>query len=1758
MPAAPKSSKVAEEGPAATARSKAKDAPANHVAWTRVRSKFTPGREVAFIFFNPEDGKDEIRLQVQASAAGGSLEEAQRICRLCYLKMEEGKSKQEVEDLKKTLCDSLQNKAATACAGAAPAAATPPGARAGKAPLEKQASDLITRVNSQRMHGRTATFLPSDVSSDIDARLEALKSCLANQKEKRPHSKSKEAELHRQEIAASIDSLQKSLVSAMLGAQAVGDAFLKARYGSAFVQKLSEAKPSLEQWKNLVETDTDLLLDASVEATIYKKCMKAPVALAALNKRALALMSRVTSLQGQLQRALSKTTFNDVKSWLKGLEMTMQMCSNDDKEDKADTKKCFFWKKHDFEISASIEGLQQSLASAILDTQGAGYVLWKARYGDAFLTKVMREKPSLEQWKSFVEKDAGLVVDASMEYVFYGKYDALLQAREADEALNAEPMALEESLEPSDEHPSAASTKRACSDKATSAKKARLEAAEKKTTADKAEEIPDKKVPGSPRLRKAEKLQKAESTPEKAPDEKPCEEDEINSPGPAEPSEEISVPKCSMGHDMVLSHTVDAYVSYVCNGCNKNSWGKRWICLKSSEDYCFKCRPKIPEKKLAGRPKKNTDDNEASASGAKAKRARTSIAPVCHSPKVSAEAEDTMLDADGMEVISKLGPKPRLRFAPGCEPIPKPMLPPDAKVVRQKFPQLPAADAPSEFVPVEWEGLPPGVGIVPEGLPQTFHTLLILGPSGSGKSTLLAKLLAERFPEHSGQLYPKNEWPAGRPIVEGFPDPDEAARHLCSVGLSSVPAWCKPFAVLSRGEQYRANAAQILATRRAGDPAVFDEWTSELDRGMAKAASLALARSLARQRKKSDTDGPVFFATCHEDIVEYLACDVVIRCEVGMAPQLLQATQTGSDRMPKIVAAPCGSLRLLATDKQDSILGRWVYSSDSVPGFHFQVLQRVTKTKSVFYMKISSKQSHDLSFEADHETEPSDPQWQGQGWYVAELDGLDVRLRVASEPDSLVVQTRSSKEEEWTPGVAHKRGDFMGNEEDFLSTKATKEQGTYTKSTIRVLQENGWHVPAERRQFDQVDMSTSKVGAEDGLYQGLIQFEERWLGVLDETGRGFRLNPKHEDQEAELTHLVAFVGNPDGSLSSSLLRASCVMDCPFDGLCVHVVPKLPKDLQEIQKFRIAAIVGTSGSGSSTLAREMFGLPPDQHWSEHASVRAHLPTGEVGDELMTVVGLGPQVASRPMSTLSGGEQFRARLARSLAIPRSSDQALILEDFTCVLDRPAAQELAARLQNHVLQKGLQRVVVVSCHRDFIGRTMLEPDWLFETHSGRLVTFDVDLNRLEDKECSMQEALARHITKIKEQEETNSKTEAEALERKLLRVEKALKGWEERISSERDLSQQLKATMLELVQNASPGELGPLRERYAALQSQKEAAISSRIADAERTFNLDKEAMQKLYDTFRSSSACSVEEKPLVESFLVDNSELRSPSNGLAFRSTKNDDDKSDELAAWGSEVQGVDIGDGWLQVGKYYLPFQLGGATVILPKAARKVQSAEETCQLLNSPSLRLKLELRRAAPCEWAFFRKHHYKSGTLGTSAVAFVATLFGEPVAWTSLMCNGVNVISSGVSGGAFGRTETESSQVWREWREANFPEKWLDRNCWREHRTVVLPSFQGIGLGSLVADCLARLCERLGYVFVSMTVHPQYGGYRDISPYWRALPTSRQESSALKGNLKFCHAWVGATRHDGSVDESLNAQLEERVQLCNVWDKHLMVFDD
>lgn len=141
---------------------------------------------------------------------------------------------------------------------------------------------------------------------------------------------------------------------------------------------------------------------------------------------------------------------------------------------------------------------------------------------------------------------------------------------------------------------------------------------------------------------------------------------------------------------------------------------------------------------------------------------------------------------------------------------------------------------------------------------------VIAGPSGTGKTSLGRQLWG------GDKLYTGDGWPKDKPIVDGIaPDGsfDDVTAALASAGLGDVPVWLRPYGVLSMGQKFRADLAKVLAEKP--DKVVFDEFTSVVDRQIAKIGAGAFAKSWRR------TGGKAVLLTCHYDILDWVEPDWV-------------------------------------------------------------------------------------------------------------------------------------------------------------------------------------------------------------------------------------------------------------------------------------------------------------------------------------------------------------------------------------------------------------------------------------------------------------------------------------------------------------------------------------------------------------------------------------------------------------------------------------------------------------------------------------------------------------------------------------------------------------------------------------------------------------------------------------------------------------------------------------------------------------------
>jgi len=136
---------------------------------------------------------------------------------------------------------------------------------------------------------------------------------------------------------------------------------------------------------------------------------------------------------------------------------------------------------------------------------------------------------------------------------------------------------------------------------------------------------------------------------------------------------------------------------------------------------------------------------------------------------------------------------------------------------------------------------------------------LIVGSSGSGKSTILKKFGGVKKPVYDFE----------KSIISQFPklEPNEVCVLFTSVGLSSVPVWLRKPNELSFGEKARLDIAWQIANATDNSIILVDEFTSVVNRDVAKAMSYTLQKNIRKQNFQ------IIIASCHYDIIEWLKPD---------------------------------------------------------------------------------------------------------------------------------------------------------------------------------------------------------------------------------------------------------------------------------------------------------------------------------------------------------------------------------------------------------------------------------------------------------------------------------------------------------------------------------------------------------------------------------------------------------------------------------------------------------------------------------------------------------------------------------------------------------------------------------------------------------------------------------------------------------------------------------------------------------------------
>lgn len=145
---------------------------------------------------------------------------------------------------------------------------------------------------------------------------------------------------------------------------------------------------------------------------------------------------------------------------------------------------------------------------------------------------------------------------------------------------------------------------------------------------------------------------------------------------------------------------------------------------------------------------------------------------------------------------------------------------------------------------------------------------LIVGPSGSGKTTLAYELYG------ADKMEEQHKW-TDKAVIDDFAkglSVSEISDSCMSVGFNTIPAWLRPYSVLSNGEQFRVNLARKMLEAPKAGTVVMDEFTSVVDRQVAKIGANAVHKYLKTKRK----DLRFVAVSCHYDVIDWLRPDWVI------------------------------------------------------------------------------------------------------------------------------------------------------------------------------------------------------------------------------------------------------------------------------------------------------------------------------------------------------------------------------------------------------------------------------------------------------------------------------------------------------------------------------------------------------------------------------------------------------------------------------------------------------------------------------------------------------------------------------------------------------------------------------------------------------------------------------------------------------------------------------------------------------------------
>jgi len=167
----------------------------------------------------------------------------------------------------------------------------------------------------------------------------------------------------------------------------------------------------------------------------------------------------------------------------------------------------------------------------------------------------------------------------------------------------------------------------------------------------------------------------------------------------------------------------------------------------------------------------------------------------------------------------------------------------------------------------------------------------------------------------------------------------------------------------------------------------------------------------------------------------------------------------------------------------------------------------------------------------------------------------------------------------------------------------------------------------------------------------------------------------------------------------------------FDLPSEHIIENFVGDINIPENWQVGLIVGKSGTGKTTIAKELF---PDSYITNFTyqaeSILDDMPQDKSVEEITSAfnsVGFSsPPSWLKPYSALSNGQKMRVDLANAIL---SDKELFVFDEFTSVVDRSVAQIGSFAMQK-AIRKTSKKFIAVTCHFDV--EDWLLPDWVFDT--------------------------------------------------------------------------------------------------------------------------------------------------------------------------------------------------------------------------------------------------------------------------------------------------------------------------------------------------------------------------------------------------------------------------------------------------------------